>query len=151
MPQLNIIDVLINCLPKVLPFKEKKLITTKNFLEMKPLSIFINLGNTGNFDSFALIEALTQTKLLGAWLDIPLSAIPKRYIISLILIYFYIIRNHPFYNTKNLMMSVEAIENKALSLDRGIMHFNENYKFFNTGNLDKMTGVINCKYNRYME
>jgi len=122
--KLGNIDIFIN----VSQIKNNKHFITRRFIDMKRSSLLISLGNHMNIDLLALIEALIQGKITGAWLDFN--------------------ENHPFthknplFSTKNLMISCENLDSSGLRLERLSEDLLTNLGFFNKGLINEIRGKI---------
>lgn len=111
----NGLDYLVSILPNT---KEtKRIVDAKLLGELPSHAVFINVGRGSAVDESALIEALEQNKLAGAISDVfeqePLPA------------------EHPFWTTKNLMMTFHT---SAPSFPEDIARvFIENYRLYIEG------------------
>lgn len=111
----NGLDYLVSILPNT---KEtKKIVDAKLLGELPSHAVFINVGRGSAVDESALIEALEQNKLAGAILDVfEQEPLPKE---------------HPFWTTKNLMMTFHT---SAPSFPEDIARvFIENYRLYIEG------------------
>lgn len=111
----NGLDYLVSILPNT---KEtKKIVDTKLLDELPSHAVFINVGRGSAVDESALIEALEQNKLAGAILDVfEQEPLPTE---------------HPFWTTKNLMMTFHT---SAPSFPEDIARvFIENYQLYIEG------------------
>ena len=132
--KLSKIDVLINAFPDK---TQKKLLSSREFFEMKSNSLLLDLGFLRNIDQFAIIEALSLQRIAGAWLDLPISC--------------EIDSKNPLFSVKNLCISLENINSSCNFIDSALEEFRKNYNKFCEGELHKITGKIDKEMKRFID
>ena len=84
----------------------------REFAAMKPSAVVINVGRGAVIDEPAMLQALTEKRILGAGLDVfatePLPA------------------GHPFFQLDNVLLSPHSADHTSDWLDRAMRFFSRN-------------------------
>jgi D-2-hydroxyacid dehydrogenase (NADP+) len=106
----------------------KNIINRKVFSVMKPTAFFINIGRGELVEEEALIDALNSGKIAGAGLDAFIQEpLPK---------------GHPFWKTKNLLITPHVGGMSDIYLDQALSIFEPNLQKFMAGERQNLINLI---------
>jgi phosphoglycerate dehydrogenase-like enzyme len=106
----------------------RKMVGTKVFSSMKPTAFLINIGRGEIIDEDALIHALESGKIAGAALDV-FSQEPLP-------------REHPFWKTKNLILTPHIGGTSTIYVDQVLSIFEENLRRFLRGERRTLINLV---------
>ncbi len=92
------------------------MIGAREFAAMKPNAVIINVGRGAVIDEPAMIEALTEKRILGAALDV-FTAEPLP-------------TGHPFYQLENVLLSPHSTDHTYDWLERAMNFFLTQFERF---------------------
>jgi phosphoglycerate dehydrogenase-like enzyme len=105
------------------------LIGAREFAAMKPGAVIINVGRGAVIDEPAMIQALTEKRILGAGLDVfttePLPA------------------GHPFFQLENVLLSPHSADHTPDWLERAMQFFLTQFERFAKG--EPLLNVVDKK------
>jgi phosphoglycerate dehydrogenase-like enzyme len=91
----------------------------REFAAMKPSAVVINVGRGAVIDEPAIVQALTEKRILGAGLDVfATEPLPPR---------------HPFFQLDNVLLSPHSADHTADWLNRAMQFFLTQFERFATG------------------
>jgi phosphoglycerate dehydrogenase-like enzyme len=105
------------------------MIGAREFAAMKPAAVVINVGRGAVIDEPAMIQALTEKRILGAALDVftaePLPA------------------GHPFFKLENVLLSPHSTDHTRDWLERAMQFFLAQFERFAKG--ESLLNVVDKK------
>jgi len=123
-------DIIVNSLPH--EYKKNKILAYKEFREMPNRACFINIGDFDQIDELALMEALINSKILGASVDLDTLPDPK----------------NPLFDCDRLVLTYNNSDFYGLKWIDTIKFWNENLERFSKG--EKVLGIVDKKSGRHI-